>query len=320
MNSTKKQYIMPTSNNYEILKKEKYRLIDLKNIARKYNLKVSGKKDLVLERIYNYLSTYVELTSFICIFKGYLQRKFLKLHGYELNKKNSKIYVNDCDFMTLEDINKIHYSQLYILTDEKGFSYRFDICSLYNLFKNQKHPFNPYTRETLSYDVLKDLKEIIRLGKIIKQPVEIDIENPYTETKDPNKLMELQVERIFQKMDELGNYTDTHWFTTLNRNKLIKFLHELLEIWNYRIQLSDRVKREICPPHGNPFLVTDLRTITHKQDNEIKQIVLNIIESIVLSGIDEPSKSLGSLYVLTAFTLVNHQAAETMPWLYNSAI
>ena len=38
------------------------------------------------------------------------------------------------------------------------------------------------------------------------------------------------------------------------------------------------------------------------------------------SGIDQDSRSLGALYVLTALTLVSPNAADAMPWLYNSVV
>ena len=44
-------------------------------------------------------------------------------------------------------------------------------------------------------------------------------------------------------MDSLGNYTDSKWFTDLNKFNLIKFLKELLDIWNYRANLSLETKK-----------------------------------------------------------------------------
>ena len=41
---------------------------------------------------------------------------------------------------------------------------------------------------------------------------------------------------------------------------------------------------------------------------------------MVYSGIDQDSRGLGALYVLTALTLVSPGAADAMPWLYNSVV
>lgn len=42
------------------------------------------------------------------------------------------------------------------------------------------------------------------------------------------------------------------------------------------------------------------------------------MDIMVNSGINNDSKSLGCYYILSALTLVNSDAAESMPWLYES--
>ena len=54
----------------------------------------------------------------------------------------------------------------------------------------------------------------------------------------------------FQKMDELGNYTDHEWLWALSPKRLVHFKSELFEIWNYRAGLSNEAKRDILPPDG----------------------------------------------------------------------
>ena len=39
---------------------------------------------------------------------------------------------------------------------------------------------------------------------------------------------------IFQKMDELGNYTNINWFLNLSANSTYRFIRELQDIWEYR--------------------------------------------------------------------------------------
>ena len=51
------------------------------------------------------------------------------------------------------------------------------------------------------------------------------------------KKIEIKSFELFQYMDELGNYTDSKWFISLNRIQLIKFIRELVDIWEYRAQL-----------------------------------------------------------------------------------
>ena len=44
------------------------------------------------------------------------------------------------------------------------------------------------------------------------------------------------------------------------------------------------------------------------------------MNNLVNTGINESSRSLGAYYILSALTLVNHDAAEAMPWLYQAVL
>ena len=118
----------------------------------------------------------------------------------------------------------------------------------------------------------------------------------------------------------LGNYTNSSWFTSLSRENLILFVKELVDIWNYRANLDENIKRDICPPYGNPF-----KNIIHSNINQfdyirIKKKATSIIENMISDGVDDESKKLGAIYVLCGLTLVNIDAANALPWLYQSVI
>ena len=105
----------------------------------------------------------------------------------------------------------------------------------------------------------------------------------------------------------------------MNRNLLIKFVRELLEIWNYRSQITNEIKRTICPPNGDPFRNLNM-TYIHTESNihNVKKVILEVLEKLVNGGIDKDSKSLGAYYVLGCLTLVNADAATSLPWLFQS--
>jgi hypothetical protein len=42
------------------------------------------------------------------------------------------------------------------------------------------------------------------------------------------------------------------------------------------------------------------------------------MENLVVTGINKDSKCLGAYYVLGALTLVNNDAATSLPWLYQA--
>ena len=51
---------------------------------------------------------------------------------------------------------------------------------------------------------------------------------------------------------------------------------------------------------------------------DIKNELLSYMESLVNSGVNVDSKSLGAYYVLGALTLVSNDAASSLPWLFQS--
>ena len=133
------------------------------------------------------------------------------------------------------------------------------------------------------------------------------------------KTIELRALSLFQNINSLGNYSDSAWFLSLNRIQLIKFVRELSDIWNYRLQITDETKRNICPPHGDPFRNINMSNIYSEPEiNIAKKVILELLEKFVNTGVDTDSKSLGAYYVLGALTIVNNSAATSIPWLFQS--
>ena len=152
-------------------------------------------------------------------------------------------------------------------------------------------------------------------------PISVEIKNIELDISS-EKSIELRTLTLFQNIDSLGNYSDPAWFMTLNNTQLIRLLRELIDIWEYRAQLSMEVKRAICPPLGDPFhRIISLTQIQHLENiNDVRKIILNILEKLVNTGLDRENKILGSYYVLGALTLVNSNAANALPWLYQSLV
>jgi beta-galactosidase GanA len=94
-------------------------------------------------------------------------------------------------------------------------------------------------------------------------------------------------------------------------------MHELIDIWDYRAQLTIDAKRKICPPNG--FLNWyRLYNMNQTSLHIIRENSLKVLESIVNTGISNEYKSLGASYVLGALTLVSEEAASAIPWLYQA--
>jgi len=79
------------------------------------------------------------------------------------------------------------------------------------------------------------------------------------------------------------------------------------------------MKRNICPPFGDPFRNLSMPYInTETNIYNIKKVIIEVLEKIVNSGIDNDCKALGAYYVLGALTIVNETAATSLPWLFQS--
>jgi hypothetical protein len=93
------------------------------------------------------------------------------------------------------------------------------------------------------------------------------------------------------------------------------------DIFDYRAGLTDAVKRQIIPPHGI-LSIQGLRNWLLENDDigVLRLKAYEFINKLTTSGITNEDKSLGVLYVLTALTLSSSEAAQAMPWLYQSVV
>jgi cytochrome oxidase Cu insertion factor (SCO1/SenC/PrrC family) len=303
--------------NYNDITNYNYNVSQLKIIAKNYKLKISGNKNELVSRIF----TFLYLSSYIIkiqkVFRGHIVKKYIGLHGPAATKRN--LCTNSTDFVSMEPLEEIKFNQFLSYKDEDGFIYGFDITSLFNLFsKNGNINNNPYNRNKIPDTILKNIKTLLRLSKILKITIVLDLEDE-TPSISEEKVVELRALSLFQNIDSLGNYSNCNWFLSLNRNQIIKFVRELADIWSYRAQLSVETKRAICPPNGDPFRNLNMSLIHISQNfNIVRKIVLEVLEKLVNTGVDKDSKSLGAYYVLGALTLVNQDAATSLPWLFQS--
>ena len=311
---------IPTIYNYNIITKYNYNIHQLKTFAKHYKLKISGTKKELITRIFVFLQLSLYVTKIQKIFKGNLQRQFNKLHGPAF--ENRKLCTNDTDFITMENLDELDFNQFFSYKDVDGFIYGFDIASIYSLIymknNSKKSSQNPYNRNNIPAQVLIDIKMLVKIGRLLKKNIYLEIQDDPISISN-EKAVELRALSLFQNINALGNYSNSEWFLSLSRSNLIKFVRELTDIWSYRAQLSLEVKNNICPPNGNPFRNLNIPYIHVEPDiNNVKKVILEVLEKLVNSGIDADSRSLGAYYVLAALTLVNFDASTALPWLFQS--
>ena len=326
---------VPNYKEYNHLLTTNYSVSQLKLIAKHHKLKTTGNKEYLKKRIYNYLYFSYNIINIQKIVRYNLTKKYIKLHGPGFYNKT--LCSNDVDFCTLDNLTNIPYNQFISFKDDNDHVYGFDVLSLYNLFmkvtKNNKtrtpndltsnndgllNVQNPFTNICFSYKVLKQLLEYIKLSSLLK--IHIDLNYDDLAHLSINKQAEMKILTLFQRIDSLGNYTNIKWFLELDKYGLIRFIRELVDIWNYRANLSQETKREIVPPRGNPFYDEHINVNNLPQYNftQIRKYSIAIIDLMINKGINENSCLLGSYYVLCALTMVSSEAANTLPWLYEA--
>jgi hypothetical protein len=309
--------VIPNLNTHNELFNYNYNSQQLKMIAKNYKIKTTGNKQQLIIRIYTFLKLSFDILKVQKIYRGFLQRKYNKIHGPAFFKRN--LCTNDADFLTGDELKNIPYSQFISFSDSDGFIYGFDIISLYNLIlKSEKKIKNPYNRNEIPPYVMSNIKLYIRLSKILHIDLDLNIQDDTIDLSN-EKTIELRTLSLFQNIDALGNYSSPNWFLSLNRNQTIKMLRELFDIWEYRAQITNETKRKICPPNGLIIVNASLHTIYNEQNLwKLRKYIIEIMEKLVNSGVDQDSKSLGAYYILGALTIVNENAATSLPWLFQS--
>jgi len=309
---------VPKFHESGMLLKYNYNVQQLKLIAKNYKLKISGNKLQLVGRIYSFLFLSNLIIKMQKIIRGYLRRKYNFYHGPAF--KNRSLCVNNFDFLSMEEIQDIPLEQFFSFKDNDGFIYGFDILSLHNLiYKCNGAVKNPFNTKPLTSKVIEDFRTLIRISRVLNIPISIELADVTKEVSN-KKSVELRALSLFQNIDSLGNYSNAQWFLVLTRVQLIKFMRELIDIWNYRAPLTIETKCAICPPNGNPFnrLPTLNLLINMENLDELRRIILEVLEKMITTGIDRDNKCLGAYYVLGAITLVNSEAAIALPWLYEA--
>jgi hypothetical protein len=246
--------------------------------------------------------------------------------------------------------------ELFTYRDNDDKIYGFHIASIFHLIiSSYPNITNPYNRSVIPPGVIKNIYEKLIYGSLLGFRVSVkldDDDNHNNDDDDDNgngngngngdgdtagaavsgggvgltreKQEELFIVDLFQHINTLGNYSDSEWFIALQRAELIRFIRNIHDIWYYRANLTQEMKERICPPNGNPFVLhnahVNLNVLTLLTDPEIRTICVSIIDRMVRRGVSREDQCLGAFYVLATLTIVNQDARNAMPWLYEAVL
>ena len=310
---------IPLINEWDSILKINYDLKQLREMMKYYKLKSSGKKEILIARIFSYLYLSKHLLKIQKICRHHLGKKYVTSHGPAY--LNRSLCVNAIDFLTMDDLVDIIPTQFFSYEDQDKFIYGFDIVSFHNLIKKSERNevLNPFTKSKISSSVIHRFRRMVLLSNLLNIPINLKMDEVL-----PVKTVEQEAISLFQRIDQLGNYTNVNWFMNLSKEQLINFIMELFEIWYFRIELSPATKLSICNT-TNPFQVENMgnQSILAYLNSlpnidKIRIGVLQIIEKFVKNGRDEECKKTGTHFVLGALTLVSREASFSLPWLYDT--
>jgi SAP domain len=324
--------IILKTGEYEKVKMTKYTLTDLRTLCAHYGIKKSGTKPELTLRIYNHLRQSHVIVKIQRKFRQYVSAKYRLLSGPGyLHVKNC---VNDTDFYTFDKLTDIALHNLFTFRDRDGKIYGFHIASIYNLILNSFPEItNPYNRNLLPVKIVQNVYDKLIYGTLLRFRATIKLEDVDNQDNDDEenhsglsreKQEDLYIVGLFQHINTLGNYSDSEWFTTLQRPEFLRFIRHIHDIWYYRANLSQDMKERICPPHGNPFMLNNisvnLNVVNLLNDSELRTIAVSIINNIVKRGVTREDQCLGAFYVLATLTIVNQNARNALPWLYEAVL
>jgi hypothetical protein len=153
---------------------KKYKIVELKSIAKFNKLYRTGTKPVLITRIINHFNLMKHANKIQSIMKGYFVRKSFQLRGeafdgFKDTKRN--ICVNETDFYTLEPIQDIPFQEFFSYTDSKNFVYGFNIHSLITLYRKKRFVneciLNPYNRDIIDIIIKSRIFNLYNYIKIV---------------------------------------------------------------------------------------------------------------------------------------------------------
>jgi hypothetical protein len=189
--------------------------------------------------------------------------------------------------------------------------------NILNIQRNQPIPITAALITTLNMGVNVDYFHPRLYNNVVMND---GIREKYNRIVDSRmKPLRQRIQDLFMEIDHLGNYTQSSWFSNLERRDCMRFFRCLHDIWTYRANLSQDVKLRICPlfdPFAN-FLNTSIYSVDTPTET-IQLTCITVMENMIYSGIDDDHRKIAALHLLSALTVVSFQARNAMMWLYES--
>lgn len=244
---------------------------------------------------------------------------FLQYRRRGIGFWDRSLNTNDSDFFSTDAVKDIPRPYFFSFRDADSHVYAFDARSIHMLIQRaqsatEEGALNPYTRSSIPIPIQRRVSRLVRWLQIRKLPTEWTPLSPPT----PDQQWRMKVVDLFTKIDELNYYSSPDWFIGLTTAGHKRFYAELHAIWTHRAGLSIQQKNTIVPGFSAKlFRYPPWGLLDHNIDS-LQRLNMGIIRMFITSAEDKNDRILGAMYIVSALTLVNDQARNAYPWLYES--
>lgn len=271
------------------------------------NTQINNRLDETLDVAKRHLKGIISIQS---AFRGWLIRKANSLRGPGFY--NRSLCNNTEDIYLFEDITSIHSNDLMTIKDNDGFIYGFHIESIYKYIdsnKDKSELTNPYNKNIIPKQTISNIRNLYRYCQIIGIKNKIQNNLP----TDPRFILRNKVVGVFQKMDELNNYTDIEWFMNLTNLELIKLVYLIKDLFDYRMELTNLKKKKILK--SGLVFIKDKSHYKHLTFEKLRLEIIDEFDRLVSEGETRDDRYLGSLIILSGFVELAPNCAIAYPWL-----
>ena len=280
--------------------------------TKKIYVKKLSQRALFLKRLEKYIEHIDKIVSIQKITRGFLVRNNIKNRGISCYCRH--IVNNETDFLTFDNVDSIPNNNFFSYKDDSGFVWGFNIVTFKELINNEDIKCtNPYNTQKIDNSVIIRFNNLL---SVLEKKKSIQIEKAVI--IDPFLKMQQRCITIFQKMDSLEQYTQCEWFTDLNLPELKELYKQMLDLWDYRINLSESEKKNFV--HSGKLFIENISFINKCTDKiKLSNILLDNFEKLVNEGKTKSDQTTGALWILSGLTLVSMNARDALPWLFQSA-
>ncbi len=293
-----------------------FKIHAIRQALQQYKLSTEGNTYTLRKRLKDYLACldkYSKDISNIVKIQRFIRNN---LHLFKPCKRgpgynNPKLCVNECDFYTCETLGELDMKYFISYKDNDNFVYWFDVRSIIKLSEYSNGIVNPFSMKPIPDKVITYAKEIAD---------ELKNTNNYESNEDvltDEQIFQNRIVDIFSKIDELDNYTNSEWFSSLSLYHLKSLYSRLYFIWKQRAELNDYQRNIIVPNYKKMKLLAQPigKISAAKSQRELQILLLDTFEKLISSAVRKDDRVLGAMYILSALAQVSKGCADTYYWL-----